>query len=129
MWRRASLVFIGLSSMACAAATSSVRPVKSAGRNVITAAEIVTSHVHNVYQAVTQLRPEFLKRRTNMPSTPFNETRVMVYVDGVQFGPVESLRQIPLDIVRTIKYIRSTEANIRYGGVHTGGVIEVTTNK
>ena len=129
MWRRASLLLICLGSMACAAATSSVRPVTSAGRNVITAAEIVTSHVHSVYQAVLQLRPEFLKSRTSMPSTPFNETRSMVYVDGVPFGPVESLRQIPLDIVRTIKYIRATEANIRYGGVHTGGVIEVTTNK
>lgn len=134
MWRRISLlVVVGLSTSACAAATSTARPVKSAGRNVITAAEIVGSHVgdqfRDLYQTIHRLRPEFLKRRTNMPNTPFTESRIMVYLDGIQYGTVETLSLIPTEIVETIRFIRPAEANIRYGRAHVGGAIEVTTKR
>lgn len=133
MWQRISLLVVGLSTSACAAATTTARPVESTGRNVITAAEIVGSKVgdqfSDLYLAVTRLRPEFVKRRTHMPNTPFTESRIMVYLNGVRYGPVETLSLIPLESVETIRYIRPTEANIKFGRAHVAGAIEVVTKK
>jgi hypothetical protein len=130
MWRRISLALAGISLTACAASTSTTRPfIAGAGREVLTAAEIVASRVTDVYQAVTQLRPEFLRRRSaSVVATP-SELRVAVYVDEMPFGTSESLRYIPLDRVRQIRYVSATEANLLFGGSHPAGVIVVTTLK
>ncbi|HYC52997.1 MAG TPA: hypothetical protein VEB19_17955 [Gemmatimonadaceae bacterium] len=131
MWRRISLVFAGLTLTACAASTPNTRPfIAGAGREVLTAAEIVAARVTDVYQAVTQLRPEFLRRRpAAMPYTPSTIANVIVYVDEMPFGSMEALRYIPLDRVRLIRYVRPNEANLKYGGSHPGGAIIVTTLK
>lgn len=129
MWHRASYLFLGLSLTACAAATSSNgRRIGSAtGRDVITAAEIVASRVSDAYQAVSQLRPDFLRRRAAWPAPTFAPVRVAVYLDGMLYGGAESLRQIPLDRVRLIRYISSFDADLRWGGSHPAGAILVTT--
>jgi hypothetical protein len=115
---------------ACAAATPSSRPAfSSAGRDVITAAEIVASRVTDAYQAVIQLRPEFLRRRGPSPVPAFSPPPVVVYLDDLPFGTAESLHYIPLDRVRLIRYIAAPEADLRWGGTHTAGAILVTTLK
>jgi len=100
-----------------------------AGRDVLTAAEIVASRVTDAYQAVVQLRPEFLRHRglTAIPSIVAPEATV--YLDDLPFGPVESLRSIPLERVRIIRYLSPTEADLRWGGSHAAGAILVTTLK
>jgi CRISPR/Cas system-associated exonuclease Cas4 (RecB family) len=131
MWRRSVLLlFVGITSTACAAASSSARPVRNAGRDVITAAEIVTSRVTDAYQAVSQLRPEFLRRRSATAVPTFAPVSVVVYVDGTEFGYAESLRYVPLERVRTIRYISQVDADLRWGGgKHPAGAILVTTQK
>jgi hypothetical protein len=131
MWQRVSLVLVGLSLTACAAATtgsSRSSGISSMGREVLTAAEIVASRVTDVYQAVMQLRPEFLRRRPlAQPLTSFQSSGLSVYLDDIPYGSTESLRQIPLDRVRLIRYLSSTEANLKFGGSHPSGAIVVTT--
>ena len=131
MWRRLSLVFTGACISACSASSASTRPfISGAGREVLTAAEIVAARVTDVYQAVAQLRPEFLRRRptaltyAGQPTVPMS-----IYVDEMPFGTTESLRYIPLDRVRLIRYLSPTEANLKFGGAHPGGAIIVTTLK
>jgi hypothetical protein len=132
MWRRVfSCVAVGFTLTACAAATPSTRPTfMGAGRDVLTAAEIVTARVTDVYQAVNQLRPEFLRRRaqTNAP-TVVPPGSVVVYVDDMLFGNSESLRLIPLDRVRVIRYVNRTDAELRWGRSFPAGAITVTTLK
>ena len=131
MWRRVSLIVVGLSLTACTTATYSMRPAAfaGAGRDVITATEIVASRVSDAYQAVTQLRPEFLKRRSAATMPPWAPASVAVYLDDVPFGTAESLRLIPLERVRLIRYIDRMDADLRWGGVHSMGAILVTTMK
>jgi hypothetical protein len=130
MWRRVSFMLAALSMSACAAATSSSpHSFSSAGRDVITAAEIVSSHVTDVYQAVTQLRPEFLRRRGATAIPLIAAPQVEVYLDDLPLGSAESLRSIPLDRVRLIRYVSPVEADLRWGGSHSAGVILVTTLK
>lgn len=127
MWRRVLVLAIGLFSSACAAASSSTRPVRSAGRDVITAAEIVASRVTDVYQAVAQLRPEFLRKRSGVVIAPYRVPQVIVYLDDLEFGTAESMRHIPLARVRQIRYLSATEADLRWGGQHPAGAIHVST--
>jgi hypothetical protein len=129
MMRRLSIVLLSTSLAACATANSSTRPVLSAGRDVITAGEIVASRVTDVYQAVAQLRPEFLRRRTISTIPTFTAPEAMVYLDDLPFGGPESLRSIPLERVRLIRFISPTEADLRWGGSHAAGAILVTTLK
>ena len=131
MWQRVPLALVGLTLTACAAAThSSSRSmgISGMGREVLTAAEIVASRVTDVYQAVLQLRPEFLRRRPIAPPlAQFSTTSIAVYLDDMPYGSTESLRQIPLERVRLIRYLSPTEANLKYGGSHSNGAILVTT--
>lgn len=129
MLRRVSLFFIGLGAVGCAAATATSRPVVGVGRDVITAAEIVASHVTDAYQAVAQLRPEFLRHRGTTAVPAFTAPRVTVYLDDVEYGPAESLRTVPLGRVRTIRYLSPNEADLRWGGQHPAGAIHVVTMK
>jgi hypothetical protein len=129
MWRRVSYVLVGLTLTACAAATQHGRPVLiGASRDVITAGEIVAARVTDAYQAVIQLRPEFLRRRAGS-AIPFAPAPVEVYVDELPFGPPETLRLVPLDRVRLIRFMSPVEADLRFGGRHASGAILVTTLK
>jgi hypothetical protein len=131
MWQRVVCVIVGSSLTACVAATSSERPlIRSAGRDVITAAEIVAARVTDVYQAVSHLRPEFLRRRTMRPAAPLAPPPFLVYLDDLPFGSTpESLKDIPLERVRMIRYLGPTDADLRFGASHPGGAILVTTRK
>ena len=133
MLQRALYFVMGLTLTACAAsnsgASSGLNTIAGAGRDVITAAEIVGSKVTDAYQAVLQLRPEFLRRRLVVPMPAFNQISIVVYLDEMPFGGVESLRSIPLDRVRLIRYISASDADLRWGGTHPAGAILVTTLK
>jgi hypothetical protein len=50
-----------------------------------------------------------------------------VYLDDLPQGGLESLRYVPLDRVRLIRYMNPTDADIRWGGSHPAGAILVTT--
>lgn len=128
MWRRPMLVLVGLSVTACAAAGPSSRfGSQSARRDVITAAEIVASRVTDAYQAVVQLRPEFLRKRTGTAIPSLRPVPISVYLDELPFGGLESLRYIPLERVRVIRYVGPFDADLRWGGTHPVGAILVTT--
>lgn len=99
------------------------------GHDMITAAEIVAANVTDAYQAVAQLRPEFLRHRAATVIPSFAAPGVTVYVDDVEFGPAASLRDVPLGRVRTIRYLSPTEADLRWGGSHPAGAIHVITMK
>ena len=131
---RAAYVVLSISLAACASSSAtsseSLALKASPARNFITATEIVASRVSDVYQAVTQLRPDFLRRRSSSATlTPMKATAVTVYLDELPYGGVESLSSIPLERVRVIRYLSPFDADLRWGGSHPAGAILVTTMK
>lgn len=129
MWRRIFLSLVGCCLTACSAATTtSSRNHLRGARDVITAAEIVASHVTDVYQAVAHLRPEFLRRRSSRPVTPAAPSSgIAIYLDDLPVGGEESLRFIPLERVRLIQLLSPADADLRFGRSHPAGAILVTT--
>lgn len=109
---------------ACAAKGRHVAPQD---RNLITADEIARSNATNAYEAVERLRPAFLRTRGSQsiqnqaPPTP------MIYIDGMRYGPLQTLSSIPAIGIVSIQYLNAIEATQRYGFGHEGGAIMITT--
>lgn len=113
--------------VACAPARTSHG---SADSQLITEDEIEASRAPNAYEVIQKLRANFLTYRGE---TSFNKSNSQpyptVYIDGQEFGPISSLRNIPASQVATIRLYRSWEATTKYGTGNMGGVIAVTTRQ
>ena len=96
-------------------------------RNVLTAEEISRITVGNVYEAIEQLRPEYLRSRGAISFRSASAPRAAVYLDAVYFGTLASLRNIRATQVMLIEYLSASEATTRFGTNHAGGAILVTS--
>lgn len=99
-----------------------------ADSQIITEEEVDASRSTTAYEVIQKLRANFLSYRgetslNRNQSQPFPT----VYVDGMEFGPVASLRTIPASQVSSIRLYRSWEATTKFGTGKMGGVIAVTT--
>lgn len=84
---------------------------------LITAKELDAAGLDNLYDAVRQLRPGWLTRRSRQQS---GEQSIVVYLDDRQFGSVAQLRQVSSRAVQSIRYLSPTEAQVRYGQMNGG---------
>jgi hypothetical protein len=128
MLRIGSLGIVLALTASCAVATSHAGPLTTTGSNVLTAAEIVAARVSDAYQAVMQLRPDYVRHRYVSPIPSVTRSYgVTVYLDDLLIGDAEALRSVPLGEVRTIRYLPPMEADMRFGGQHPAGAILVIT--
>jgi outer membrane receptor for ferrienterochelin and colicin len=104
--------------------------VDRASSQLITEDEVEASRAPNAYEVIQRLRPNFLSYRGE---TSFNKQNSQpyptVYVDGQEFGPISSLRNIPASQIATIRLYRSWEATTKFGSGNMGGVIAITTRQ
>jgi hypothetical protein len=96
----------------------------STSRNILTADEIAKTSAFNAYDAVRLRRPAFLSPAVTSGA---GQRRPPVYVDGIYFGEVESLKDIQVIDVKEIRYIDSRDATTLYGTGYVAGVIMVIT--
>ncbi len=115
-------------------------------RNVIEREQIASSGASSVYDLVTTLRREWLVTRgtnsmresprgagggigpgASMQVAPGKAT-VVVYMDDIELGPVETMRDILINDIMEIEFIEPREATYRYGSGHTHGVILLKTS-
>ena len=102
-------------------------------QDVITEAEIAerASEASNALQIVQKLRPQMLATRGRFSPADSSDagSRAKAVVDGVAYGPVESLANLNAISVKEIRYLNATDATTRFGTGYVGGVILVTTKK
>jgi len=125
MRRQLSLSLVLMVLTACTPTPYTRNPVPSS--DVLLAPEIVNARVMDTYQAVSQLRPQFMKVRAPLVSS-FGRKGLRVYLDDVELGDVEALRMIPIDQVTAIRYLNASEAQLRWGSDLPNGVILVSTS-
>ncbi len=105
-------------------------PRSGAEPQLITEEEIDASRAPTAFEVIQKLRANFLSYRGE---TSFNRSTSRpyptVYVDGQEFGPIGSLRNIPASQVASIRLYRSWEATTKFGGGNMGGVIAITTRQ
>jgi hypothetical protein len=123
--RKFVIVTAALVSLAACGGKSAHTPTQN--RNLITADEIARSNASTAYEAVERLRPAFLRTRgpqslqNSEPPTP------NVYVDGMKYGTLASLAQLPALGIISIQYLSALDASQRFGIGNEGGAIVVTT--
>ena len=115
-----------LLAIACAPPRS--QAAGSVDSQIITEEEVEASRAATAYEVIQKLRANFLSYRgetslNRNQSQPFPT----VYVDGMEFGQIASLRTIPASQVSSIRLYRSWEATTKFGTGKMGGVIAVTT--
>ncbi len=129
-WRkRGPLVAVALLALvgggACASAGG---PRASLGQGDITPEELAGTSVNDVMEAISLLRPQWLRSR---PTRTINDPEpvVGVVIDGMARGTREELAQIPIGQVERISFLNAADATIRYGTGYTGGAIILTTRR
>jgi hypothetical protein len=118
------LVALSIASSAC---ISTQKPPEGArpDRSVITREQIHEHHFTNAYEAVQALHSNWLQAK----GTDAFQSPVRVYVDNASFGGVESLRNVDIANIKTIRYFDGVAATARWGIDHGGGVILVMTHQ
>lgn len=94
---------------------------------VIEAEAIARVSATDAYQIVQNLRPAWLRTRGVISMQHPRAGEAVVYVDGVSYGDLGSLRQISAGDVARMEYLGAADATTRFGTGHAGGVIMVTT--
>lgn len=94
-------------------------------RSAISRLQLEQQHYENAYEAVEALHSTWLSERgTDSFSNP---TKVVVYMDNVRLGGVETLRTVSTRIIYSIAHLNGVEASARYGIGHGAGAIVVAT--
>lgn len=96
-------------------------------RDLITGEQLVATHAASLYDAIRQLRPEFLRPHVSGTITNPQPPLPVVYVDHVSLGGLDALRNFQPTAVYDVRYVNAADATTRYGTGHMGGAIEVRT--
>ena len=116
-----------LTVAACTSARTPYAPLRDPAR--ITEDEIIASLAVDAYDAVAKLRANFLASRGRTSFRSNESTLPRVFVDGLEYGPISTLKLIPATDVAEIRLFRSWEATTTFGTGYMAGVIAVTTRR
>lgn len=138
MYRRAIAVPLVAVAVALSAACGSTGGMGASqvDQNTITAAEIQNISVGTAFDAVSKLRPNWLRvgnTRSLEGGGPgsvhdVGSTGLVVYIDGVRAGGPDMLKSINAQSVTRMHYLSPSEATNLYGTGNLFGAIEVTTH-
>jgi hypothetical protein len=110
---------------ACAArAPATSNPVGD--RNLLTQADLREHHFTTAYDAVQALRPIWLQAR-GATSLLGAQVQVVVYLNDTRLGGIETLREVSIEAVVTIRHLDGLAATARWGLDHGEGAILVST--
>jgi hypothetical protein len=126
MMRIILLVGAFSASIACASGGKSVAGVRH-DSELIAEQEVTSSNGTTAYEVISRTRPAFLKSRGTLTTRMTTRDHAMVYVNGVQYGDITSLRNITADQIREIRYYNARDAINKFGTQIGTGVIEITT--
>lgn len=129
LWRAFFALTIGLAPLVIVGCASSHAGGAVSTREILTAEEISRTTALTAFDAIQIRRPAFLAgaQRRALRDADQPDTRPAIYVNGVYFGDVESLRDIQVRDIKEIRFLEANDATRVLGSAHVGGVIMVTT--
>lgn len=126
---RRTCVLLPVLSIALLGCGSSSEGVMPKAHDVLTAQELENSPAKNAYEAIRLHRPMFLASRRTGEEADQMRTAALpaVYLNGMYYGEIESLRTIHVMEIQEVRYLDAREATMIYGTGHIAGAILVTT--
>lgn len=119
-WSAPILVLAVLAMLGCAS-RSGTRT--SGERDVLLSDEIERTSAVTAYDAVRQLRPEWLRRRGRSSIQNANAEVLVIYLDGTRLGNVRTLSTVTAASILEIRHLDATDATTRFGTGHAGGAL------
>jgi hypothetical protein len=120
--RQAGTLVLALVLAGCASTSSDPDAQRVSGdRSVLTQEEFRGSGHSNLYEVVQALRPSWLVQRGPISFSDPGAGRVVVYINDVQAGGVEYLRQVNVLDVVSLRYLDPIEASAQFGLRQSGG--------
>lgn len=127
--RRFSVVIVAttaLEATACSGGASGTPARPRPRADLITADDMQHRQSSNAYDLIRELRSTWLHVR-GRDSISGDEGEIVVMLDGVRLGGVESLRQVPVMGLASIRYYSPIDASARWGMGYGDGVIALTS--
>ncbi len=124
------LMLLGVTMVLFAACQTAPRSGPRYDPDMITAEELETITVNNVYEAVQRLRPRWFQVQRRSPSSMHTGTRVVAFLNKTNLGGFDMLRQISINEVVYLEFLGNAEAVARLAGLgsgHVGAAIVVHT--
>lgn len=100
-----------------------------ADRDRLTREEMAGTNNQTVYEAVEELRPEWLTARGSVSATDPTPARANVYMNGTRMGGVDYLRGVAILDVEYVRFWEAGEAGVRFGMGNPRGVIEIIPHR
>jgi hypothetical protein len=125
---RALFVFAVATFVGCATSA----PGNHSDSRILTHEEIAKSGVGGTaYDVISRLRPAFLVSRgqTTLTNGTAATSYPNVYLDGVAYGDITSLRNLDSTQIAEIRMFQAWEAQTKFGMGNNGGVIAITTRR
>lgn len=131
--RRAHLVRVirvlaGALLLAACAGAPKTRDGPREDPDVISRAEISKTQALTAFDAVRTLRPAFLRSRGQTSLTRQVTNEPVVYLDNRRMGGLATLRDIPVQLIFEIRYLSSSEAQMKWGSGHPAGAVHVISS-
>ena len=102
----------------------------AAQRNVVTAQELAVAGDVDLHEALTRVRPTFLRSRIGGGTTGVQAPELKVYFDGMRMDEgVEHLRSLAARNIQEVRFLEPQQANARFGGNNSGGALVITSKK
>jgi hypothetical protein len=97
--------------------------------NVITADEIAASHETNAFDAISRLRPLFLRShgRSTLSAGTNASDYATVFLDGQSYGDLSTLKNLVTPQIRQIRFYNGPDAVTKFGMQYGSGVIAIDT--
>lgn len=121
---RAALALIVLGGAGCISCRrpegeATARPVRprTAPRDpyLIEGDELKVATATNLYEVIRIQRPAWLTRTVRNAQ---GNDAIVVYLNERQIGPLNVLREMPVNVARRLQYLSPTEALLRFGPSH-----------
>ncbi|HEX6576269.1 MAG TPA: hypothetical protein VF042_14980 [Gemmatimonadaceae bacterium] len=96
--------------------------------NLITFDQLASVRTQSAYDAIRKVRPSFFMSRGAVTILGSASASPIVYIDGMRFGTIEMLRQIPAISIAEVRVDRTTGAS-NLGHSEMTGVIRITTRR
>ena len=93
--------------------------------DAITLAEMESSGVSDPYEAVTLLRPNWLRPKVRLGTRGDRNGIPTVYAQSMRLGTIHELASLRVEGIQEIRYVNPIDATTRWGMGHTSGVIEL----
>ncbi len=123
--RNAALVLSFILILAAGCAASAGGRTLSGNTDLIEREDILGSNRGTAYEVVEMLRPQWLRARSDQ--SVLREGGILIYVDDVRYGDLNSLRAINAREIFRMQRYNSTAASQRWGPGHSEGVIYIST--